>query len=450
MNIIIVGSGAVGATICGQLAKEGHNIVVIDTDEGAINEISNSSDVTGIIGNGADISVLREAGAEDADLLIAVTNGDEVNILCCYAAKKLGTLHTVARVRNPEYNDLLTLTGDDMGISMTVNPEHTVATQIARILKFPSATRLDTFCGGRVELAEFTVSKKSAICGASLYNIRKALTSKFLVCSVRRGEEIYIPNGDFVIEEGDDVCITASEEEMVKFFKEEGSYKRPANELLIVGGGRTTYYLGELLKKTHINVVAIEKDRRLCRELAEEFSFTVINANGTNQDLLIEEGIESTDAFLALTDEDEENAIVSMFAKTKKVPKIITMIRSLPYIDFFRGVGIESIVSPKFATAEQIIKFVRSLDATHDSEIESLHRIMGSEVEALEFTVKEPVEGITGIPLKDLKKKKNTIIACIIHEGNIIIPSGSDIISSGDSVIVICVDKKMMSIKDII
>lgn len=450
MKIIIVGSGAVGACICTQLAEENHAITVIDNNADALNEITNSLDITGIQGNGADISVLREAGAEDADLLIAVTNEDELNILCCFAAKKLGTANTIARVRNPEYSEFMSLMKDDLNLSLTINPEYAVAKEIARILKFPSATTLNSLCGGKVELAELTVREGSALVGKSLLQLREELGIKFIVCSVMRGEDVYIPSGDFVIQSGDTVAVTADDEEITKFFKASGNYIRPIRELIVIGGGRTTYYLGELLKKSKVNLVAIEKDRALCRALAEQFpEFTVINSDGTNQEILLEEGIKDADAFLALSSVDEENAIVSMFAKTQRVPKVVTMISSLPYIDFFRGVGIESIVSPKSSTVGYILRFVRSQAASADSEIEALYRIMDGRLEALEFNVKENIDGITGVPLRQLKKRRDCLLCCIMRDGGIIFPTGDDAIEKDDRVIVISRSGQMNNIKDV-
>lgn len=452
MKVLIVGTGAVGSAICAQLARERHNITVIDKNADELEKVCSAYDITGLAGNGADISLLKEAGAHDADILIAVTSSDEFNMLCCYAAKKIGAKHTIARVRNPEYNDFLSLTGGELGLALTINPEYEVASRIYRILRNPSATKLDSFYGGRVELAEFVVEGKAHICNLSLHDIRKKSTHKFIVCSVRRGTDVYIPGGDFVIREGDSLCVAMSGNDIASFFKEIGMFKKPARKIILTGGGRTSHYLGELLKKGRVKteITAIESDKTLCEDIAKDFPWTVINGDPSNQDLLIEEGIDGADAFLALSSQDEENAISSMFAKTRAVPKIITLVTSLTYIDFFKQMGIESIVSPKHATVEQIMRFVRSLAASRDSEIESLHRIMDSDTEALEFIVKEHIGGITGIPIKDIKRKSNTIIASIIHEGEVIIPSGLDVINPGDTVIVIAGGKKLNSIKDII
>lgn len=450
MNIIIIGGGSVGAAICTQLAKENHDITAVDTDSSTLTELANTCDVFGIVGNGATVSVLEKAGAHDADLLIAVSHSDELNILACTVAKKLGTKHTIARVRNPEYADLMQLMRDEMGLSLTINPELAAASEIYRMLRFPSAAKIDTFTRGRVDLAELVVTPDSPLCKKSLNELRSSLAVKFLVCSVLRGDEAYIPSGDFVINEGDTICVTAPDEDITRFFKAIGEYKEPVKDVIIVGGGRTTYYLQEKLKKSKINSVIIEKDRALCHDLADKYDCTVICDSPTKQDLLLREGIDKTDAFLALSSIDEENAITSMYAKTVGVEKIITMISAMSYVDFFKGVGLESIVSPKFSTAAFILRYVRSMANTGDADIESLHRMMDGRVEALEFYVKEEIEGITGVPLKHMKSEKGVLIACIIHRGHVIIPSGDDEISCGDTVIVVASSGRLKNIKDIL
>ena len=450
MNIIIVGSGTVGAAICSELVRGGHDVTVIDISASSIAEITNSCDVTGLVGNGTDIKLLREAGAETADMLIAITMQDEINMLCCYAAKKLGTTHTVARVRNPEYSSFMEFMKDDMALSLTINPEFAVAKELQRMIKFPAATRVDTFCHGKVEIAEFTVSQGSPLCDLSLYDLRNKFNIKFLVCGVQRDDEVFIPSGNFVIKAGDNLCVTGADGELVKFFKAAGAYRKPIKKILITGGGRTTYYLAELLGKALSGTTIIEKDINVCRELSESFNIDVIHGDGTKQELLLEEGIEKADAFLALSDVDEENAIVSMYAKNLGVPRVVTMIRSLPYIDFFSDVGLESIVSPKSSTVDYIIRFVRSLDGTKDSEIESFHSMMDGKIEAAEFKIKEQIEGLTEIPIFELKRKKNCLLACIVRRNDIIIPTGADMLLVGDRIIVLTAAKKLTNVKDIL
>ena len=449
MKIIIIGSGTVGAAICRQLVKEGHDVTVIDRDPIALTEISNSCDVTAILGSSTDVDTLIEAGAETSDLLVAVTAMDEINILSCFAAKKLGTTHTIARVRNPEYSELMNLLKSDINLSMTINPEYATAKEISRILKFPAAAKVDTFCNGKVEIAEFTVPEGSPISDLSLLDLREKFNIKFLVCGVQRGNEVYIPSGNFVIEKQDTICVTASEEELSKFFKLISKNQRPVKNILITGGGRTTYYLSKLLGKNLSKATIIEKNLKLCEELSNEYNADVIHGDGTRQDLLLEEGIENADVFLALSDVDEENAIVSMYAKKIGVPRIVTMIRSLSYIDFFKDVGIDSIVSPKTSTVDYVLRFVRGMADAKDSGIESLHTMMNGKIEALEFVIKENIEGLTDIPIAEIKRIKNSLLACIVRGGNIIIPSGNDIIKTGDRIIIL-VTGSIKNIKDIL
>lgn len=451
MKIVILGSGTVGAAICTQLAGEGHDITVVDTNQTTLTELSNTCDVFGVVGNGADVSVLRRAGAERADLLIAITSGDEINILACAAARKLGTAHTIARVRNPEYTGLMQLMKNEMNLSLTVNPELAVAKEIYRMLRSPSAAKIDTFAHGRVELAEFVVSPDSPLCGTTLNDLRVRLNLGFLVCSVLREGEVHIPSGHFCIEAGDTICVTAPDEELPRFFKAVGIYRDPVRNVLIVGGGRTTYYLESLLHRGKIHSTIIERDKNLCRELAEQFDCTVICDNGTKQELLLEEGLEQTDAFLALSNIDEENAIVSMYAGTKARGKIITKINAMSYIELFRGVGLQSIVSPQSSTATDIIRYVRSMANVREAtEIESLHRFMEDRVEALEFVIKKDIDGITGIPLKQLRPRAGVLIACIVRRDRVIIPSGDDEMQRGDAVIVVTTQGQMKGIKDIL
>lgn len=449
MDIIIIGSGTVGAAICAQLVKEGHDVTVIDSDPASLTAISNTCDVTTLMGNGADIDLLRDAGAEKADLLIAVTAMDEVNILCCYAAKKLGTKHTAARVRNPEYTPFTNLMKADGNISLTINPEYATAKEIARNLKFPEATKVDTFCEGLVEVAEFIITEASPLCNLSLLDLREKFNIKFLVCGVLRDGKAYIPTGTFVLRAGDSVCITASEGELAGFFKLLVGKRRKSKDIMITGAGRITYYLAKLLGKSLANTTIIEEDIKLCEALSSEYHISVTNGDGTNQELLLEEGIETCDAFLALSSVDEENAIVSMYAKKIGVPQIITMIRSLPYVGFFNDVGLSSIVSPKSSTVDYILRFVRGMSGVQDSEIESLHTLLDGKIEALEFNIKENIEGLTDTPISRIKRIPNSLIACIARGAEIIIPSGNDMIKTGDRVIVL-VTGSINNIKDIL
>lgn len=456
MKIIIIGGGTVGAAICKQLSSEGHDVTVIDTDPKTLKEISNVCDMNDVVGNGADVAVLSAAEAKEAELFIAITPGDEINILACAAAKKLGAKHTIARVRKPEYAELMHLLKDEMNISLTVNPELAVAKSIHRLLKFPSVAKIDTFCHGRVELAEFVVTKDSPLCGMTLVELRNRFRFVFLVCAVLRDGVIFIPSGNFALHPGDLVGITASEEDLPHLLRALGLYSDPIKKVLIVGGGRTTLYLQKMLHESKIGMTIIEKDKERCRELAERCSScTVICDSGTKQSLLIDEGLEQIDAFLALSDSDEENVIISMYAQTVSQGKIVTRVNSMSYAELFKGIGLDGIISPQTSTVNQIVRYARSVANAHrdkNTEIESLHSFMDDRVETLEFSIKadKEIEGITGVPLKDLQKRPGVLIACIVRNHRVIIPKGNDEIRSGDTVIIVAPQGQTKGIRDIL
>ncbi len=451
MKILIVGCGTVGSAICAQLAEEKHDITVISRDAQSLNDLSNATDVFPIVGNGADISVLRNAGAEKADLLIAMTGSDELNILCCLVASQLGTRNTIARVRNPEYTELTGMMSKNRYLSFTINPELALAQQIDRMLRFPAAAKLDTFCHGRVELAEFTVPDGSPLCKVTLNQLRAKLNLPFLVCGVLRDKEAYIPSGNFELHAGDIISVTAPQEVIPQFFRAIGIYRQPVKNVMIAGGGRTTYYLQSLLKKRNISATIIEPNKERCQAIAQAFDANVICDRISNQECLLEEGLERADAFLALSSTDEENVIASLFAKTKQVPKIITMIGTMSYIDFFQSAGLDSVVSPKSATKDHILRYVRAMSNSQDSaEIESLHKIMDDRIEVLEFHINEDISDLTQIPLRNLNSRKGFLIACIVHDGHVILPTGNDMISKGDTVIVLTKEEQMTGIKDLL
>lgn len=450
MKILIIGAGTVGAAICGQLEGEGHDITVVDANAHSLEEIEGSYDVATAMGNGADISVLRRAGAERADLLIAVTSSDEINILCCTAAKKLGTKNTVARVRNPEYGELMSFMKDEMNLSMTINPEYAAARDVYRMLRFPAATKIESFYHGKVELVEYTVPDGSNMVGVTLFELNSKLSVKFLVCAVLRNSEAHIPSGNFKIEAGDVIYITAPENEITKFFRAVGAYEHPVRDVIIAGGGRVTYYLEGLLKNSKIRSLVIDESKERCQALADAFPCTVINGDPTKQSLLLEEGIERVDAFVALTDTDEENALVSMYAKSVGDGKVITMINAISYSELFKKAGLDRIISPKAATASYILRYVRSILNAGDSKIETLHKLIDGKVEALEFLIKDDIDGLTDIALRSLKLRKNILVACIIRGGEIIIPSGYDAMQRGDTVIIVALGGQIKDVKEIL
>lgn len=450
MKIIIVGDGKVGATLTEHLSKEGHNVVVIDQDSQVVEEMVNRFDVMGISGNGASCSVLLEAGANKADLLIAATSSDELNILSCMVSKKIGTRHTIARVRNPEYSQQLSFLREELGLSMAVNPEMETATEICRTLRFPSAINIETFARGRVELAEIKVKPGSILDGVHLYSLPDRIRVKILVCAVQRGDEIIIPDGNFAIKAGDKIHVTASHSELAAFFKVIGIYKAKARSVLIIGGGKIAHYLAAQLLDAGMQVKVIERDRQRCHALSEWLpKATIINGDGTEQSLLLQEGINDVDAVVTLTGMDEENILISMYAQTLNADKVVTKVNRLSFLGMLGNIGLDTIVSPKTVAANRIIRYVRAMHNSAGSSVQTLYKLVDGQVEALEFIVGEAAK-FTGIPLKDLKTKPNVLIACIIRGGKIIIPRGDDRLEAKDSVIVVTANQYLRDLSDIL
>ncbi len=438
MKIVVIGAGKVGSTLASQLVKEGHEVLMMDTDEERLEFLQNRIDIMTLCGNGASKEYLKEAEVDEADLVIAATSADEVNILSCFIARQIGAKKTIARVRNPEYRNQLELMKEELGLSMIVNPELSAANEISRILRFPSANDVELFCRGHVELVEYTIGKDCPICDLALKDIYGKYKIKVLICAVRRGEDITIPNGNFILREGDKINITASPKNIHDFFEAIGSFKRPVKSVMIVGGSMIAYYLANQLTEMHIDVKIIEENPKRCDELSELLpKASIVCANATENDLLLEEGIMDFDGFVALTGLDEMNIIYGMYAKTKDVEKVITKVHHLSFPEVIKQSGIESVVSPKLITAERISSYVRAIQNSYSkNKVESLRRIVDNRIEALEFIVKDD-EDYIGVPLKDLPIKEHILIAAIVRHGHAIIPGGFDEIKKGDSVVVI-------------
>lgn len=450
MKIIIVGCGKVGKTIVEQLCMENHDITVIDNNPEVIQEVTTQIDVMGVVGNGASFSVQKEAGIEESDLLIAVTQSDEINLLCCLFAKKAGISSTIARVRNPLYREEIPYIKEELGLSMTINPEFEAATEIARILRFPSANKVDTFAKGRVELLKFIVGEGSVLHNKSLVEVANMTKSEVLICAVEREEEVTIPNGSFVLKEQDTISIIASPVAAKDFFKRIGVDTHQVKNTIIVGGGRMAYYLAEQLIRTGISVKIIEKDRERCEELSELLpKATIINGDGSNQSVLMEEGIASAESFVALTGIDEGNVFLSLFAKKCSKAKVITKINRTSFSDIIHSFNLGSMIYPKNITADYIVSYVRAKQNSIGSNVETLYKIIENKVEALEFkiTSKAPV---IGIPLCELRVKKNILIGCINRNGKISIANGQTRIQDGDTVIVITTQTGLHDISDIL
>lgn len=448
MEIVISGLGSVGTTLMQELADEGHNIVVIDVNAQKIETAVNQFDVKGVIGNGASSSVLKEAGVQHCDLFIGATNHDELNILCCIIAKKLGAKKTIARASKPEYVDLFKSDGD-LGLSLMVNPQYEAALEISRMLRFPSAIKVNEFSNGKVELVEFLVSEDSPLVGLPLKKLGVVFKEKVLICAAQRDDKAIIPTGDFVIREGDRLFVTATMKHISLFFKHLG-WNRQAKDAIIVGGSTTAYYLCKELDKLGIHAKLIEKDAQKAAMFSEDFKkINVILGDGTNQELLLEEGLATTDAFVALANMDEQNIIMSMFATSQDVPKVITKIDQLGYYDMLQKSGIYSAVSTKTSTTDRIIRFVRLIGNTQGSTVKRVFHIIDDSTEILEFEAKENFKRFD-VPIQQLNLKKHLLVAGIIRKGELITPSGQDVIKLGDNVIIVTLEEGLDDLKDIL
>ncbi len=449
MNIVIIGVGTIGGTILKSLAVENHTLTIIDEDKDLIESLIEKYDVSGVVGNGACMDIQVEAGVRDADLVIALTRNDELNIFASLVAKRLGVKNTIARVRNPDYKEQIMEMKDELGISMVVNPERETAREIFNLINLPSVTRIEHFAKGKVLLVEVVAEKGCRLVGESLISLGQKLSSRVLICAVQRGEKVIIPSGGFVIEEGDKIHFTADARNLSAFLEEVNLVKRPFKNIMIVGGGRVGYYLaGELAQKKY-TVKLIERNPHKAEELADALSrVTVACGNGTQHDLLLEEGIEVMDVFVALTGNDQENMIVSMFANKKNVRKAITQIHSDDLYGMLDELGIDNNVSPKKVVESRIISYVRALENSIGSNVLTLYQLVNNQVEALEFSARKQ-DWIYDRPLKDLKIKENCLIACIIRENKVIIPNGSTEIKLGDNVVVVTSHKNFDDLTDV-
>ena len=451
MKIVIIGDGKVGYKLAKQLSEENYDVVLIDDDEGRLKDAGNRLDIICVSGDGVSAEVQKEAGVPDADLVIACASTDELNMLSCLIAKRLGADNTIARVRNPIYFQQIHILKEDLHLSMAINPELTVANEISRVLIFPSATKVETFVKGRMELVEVPLREGNPIIGMSLAEVYKKFQIKILICAVQRGKDVYIPDGSFVPELGDKLHIAASHKQLELLFRAMGSRKKKIKKVIIGGGGSVSYYLAKQLSTMGMSVKIIEQNRRKCENLCEQLpKVSVIHGDATDHELLLEEGIREADAFVALTSLDEENIITGLFAKAQGVHKIIAKVNEDSRAEMVESFGLDCLVSAKTATADAIISYVRARQNSYSNvNVEAMYRLVDNRVEALEFLIKEDAD-YTNIPLKDLQTKPNNLIACIGRNRQIIIPSGNDYLQKGDSVVVVTRDKKVQDIQDIL
>ena len=452
MRVIIVGCGKVGKAIIDSMAEDNHSITAIDNDQEVINAVANRYDVMAVCGNATSRELLHKAGVSKADLFIAVTESDEVNMLSCFLARRMGATHTVARIRDEEYNE----EGQDflikeLDLSMALNPERLTAERLFNWLKIPSAVSVDSFAGKKICMLEFIVREGSALCNKTLIDIRKKSPVQFVACAVERNDKVYIPNGAFELQDGDKVAFTVKHSEAVKFLKSVGAVQKQAHDVMILGGSTTAYYLSKILAANNYSVKIIEKDEQRCNEIAEILpaSATLIFGDGMSQDLLWEEGIQSTDALVALTGSDEENILISFYAASQSVPKVITKVNHTELASLAEKLGLDSIVSPQKIVADTLTRYARALSNSGESKVETLYSILDEHAEALEFAVLSDCS-LIGIQLKDMKLKPNFIIAGIIRGKDTIIPSGNDVIEEGDSVIVVAADAHLYDLSDIL
>ena len=452
MNIIIIGCGKVGRTLAELLAAENHNITLVDESPARIQAIPESLDALRIVGNGASLKTLREALVEEADILIAVTGQDELNLLCCLIAKKAGNgnCHTIARVRNPIYNRELDFIKEQMGISMIINPELTAAREISRLLRFPSAIKIDTFAKGRVELLKFRVRPEFKLSDQPIFQISSINNNNILVCAVERGNAVSIPSGNFILRDNDVLSIVASPQNAASFFSTIGLKTNQVRNALIVGGGKIGYYTASFLLEMKIDVRIVEIDREICEKLSDLLpKATIVHGDGTDRQLLMEEGLAEAEAFVALTNLDEENVLLSLFAQAHSNAKLVTKVNKISFTDILNNLDIGSVIYPKYITADYILQYVRAMSNTIGSNVETLYQILDNRAEALEFAIRER-SAVTDIPLAQLKLKKDLLIGCINRNGRVIIPRGQDSIHVGDTVIIVTTQKGLGDIQDIL
>ena len=452
MRILIVGDGKVGYTLASELLREGHDVTIIDHNEAVLRKTEDNLDVMCIHGNGANASTLLEADANHADILIAATASDEINMLCCLIGKKLGAKFTIARIRDPEYNESLSMLQHELGLDMTINPERATAQEISRILRYPFASNIEPFAKGRVELVEFLAREEDLICHRPLKELtaRHSELPKVLYCAVEREGEVVIPGGDFVIEPGDRVHVAADTVTVTHFFRHIGRSSKPVKQVMLLGGGRISYYLAKMVEKLNMHIALIEINPEKAKLLSEQLPHAdVIEGDGTDQDLLEQENLAGMDAFIALSDRDEENLMTGLYARNQGVPKVIVKTNRYAYKDVIADLGLETQVSPRIITCNTLLRYVRARVNARGTTVEKLYRLVDGKAEALEFIARKG-DPYIGIPLKKLSLRKGTLVAIILHRGKVIVPFGDDVIESGDHVVIISTNSGISDLNEVI
>ncbi len=452
MRILVVGDGKVGHVLAEHLTREGHDVVIVDTDEEALQRSEDTLDVMCIRGNGANAKTLIDAGAQKTDIVIAATAGDEINMLCCLVAKRLGAQYAIARIRDPEYNESLSLLRKELDIDMAINPERATAQEISRLLRFPFANNIESFARGRVEMVEFRAQEHDAVVGKPLHEIAAKVHGipQVLYAAVEREGSVIIPGGDFVIEAGDRVHVAADVVTITEYFRFLGKNTLRVKNVMILGGGRISYYLAKMIVPMGVHVSLIEIDEKKAEHLSESLpDVNVIYGDGTDQELLEQEGLPQMDAFIALCDRDEENLMTGLFAVRQGVPKVVVKNNRVAYADIISSMGLDSIVSPKSITCAHILRYVRARVNGGGTKIERLYRLMDGKAEALEF-VARATDSYIGIPLRELHKRPNTLVAVIVRDGRVIVPFGNDHIEAGDNVVIIACETGIADLNEVI
>lgn len=450
LHIIIVGCGKVGSTLVERLCKEGHDITIIDTNIKKIHELTNLYDIMGVEGNGASYSVQKEAGVEQTDLLIAVTSSDELNLLCCTVARRATNCATIARVRHPDYSMDADYLRQQLGLAMIINPELEAAREIARILYLPTALEVSPFAHGQAELVQFKVPQGNILDGLTLMELSSRIPVRVLICAIERNGEVEIPTGAFKIEAGDIISFVAQKSTIKAFLQNIYIKTKKVNNTMIIGGGKSTYYLAQQLIPLGIDVKIIEKDRKRCEELSVLLpKAIIINGDGTDEELLKEEGIETVESFVPLTGIDEENVMLTLHARQLSSTKVITKINRLSFKNVITSLQLGSVIYPRLIISEAIVAYVRAKKNSMDSNLETLYHLFDSRVEALEFRIDKDSK-VTNIPLMDLKTKDQLLVAFINRKGKIILPTGNDCIKVGDTVMIVTKHSGFDEIEDIL
>ena len=451
MKIVIVGCGKIGTTILASLLTEGHDIVAVDTNPEVISGISNIYDSMCVCGSGTDYDTLAEAGVEKAELFVACTASDELNMLSCFIAGKMGAKHTIARIRNPEYNaQSIGFLRQHLELSTSFNPDLIAAQELYNVLKLPSADKIEYFSRRSFEMVELRVREDSPFCDVSLSDLRRKSPAKFLICAVQRGDEVTIPGGNFQLQAGDRIEMTAAPSEIQKLMRAMGIPQKQARSVMILGASRIGYYLARMLLNSGTDVKIIDKDHKRCQEISEALpGAVVICGDGAQQELLLEEGLRSMDAFVSLTGMDEENILISFYASSQGVPKVITKVNRDELAAIAAKLGLETLISSRTVSSDVLSRYARALQNSMGSNMESLYTLMDGKAEALEFRVQADFSG-AGVPLKQLKLKPGILITGILRGRHALIPAGDDAILGGDRVIVLAAGRRINDLSDIL